>query len=549
MRRKHFLAMAFCMLALVSCDFEQDFGDSRSSESADVALTVKATADDAFAQAKGGLWNAGDALKLRLSGDTYESETDCISLAAATTGTDGVSFEGMLPSFRGNDNAYMYFSADGEFAGTGFTKTISAEQSGNITDIYDHVLYYSWARWDAMSVSADGKSVEISTKMVPMAALLKFNVPAELQAENVRIKASSPITGTVTVHPQMGWGSVGENALFNAQVASDEIVINSGNPVSGDLYVVVLPDSFDRANNNYCNSAQTITFSCTHPEGDLVKRYAMSDCIPCGVVTDLGAIPMPKPKVPVEGGKIRFMPDANLTIGVSDPNPDCEYYYEIGSSAADCAEPTVNSTKFDPETGFAPEITGHFDRYYIKVLAHPLDTDYKGVVLSASLRNWKFQKGCPVDAIISEIAEGNKLQKGGDKEMTSHGLEIYKNTDNALTDYEAPVNRVAFTTARVQINAITEYASDAWIGFFVDKNVSVKSGTKRGYRFYYNNSQSTNSYWTTSITSSGTTSDRYNICLHLTDIFKDNGIKAGDKFGLRGDGKHVLYGIALLEVL
>ena len=133
--------------------------------------------------------------------------------------------------------------------------------------------------------------------------------------------------------------------------------------------------------------------------------------------------------------------------------------------------------------------------------------------------------------------------------MTSHGLEIYKNTDNALTDYEAPVNRIAFTTARVQINAITEYASDAWIGFFVDKNVSVKSETKRGYRFYYNNSQSTNSFWKTSSTSSGTTSDRYNICLHLTDIFKDNGIKAGDKFGLRGDGKHVLYGIALLEVL
>jgi hypothetical protein len=169
--------------------------------------------------------------------------------------------------------------------------------------------------------------------------------------------------------------------------------------------------------------------------------------------------------------------------------------------------------------------------------------------MTASLRNWKFQNGCPVDEIISKIAAGEKLQKAGENEMTSHGLEIYRNQNNALTDYEAPVNRIAFTTARVQINAITEYASDAWIGFFVDKNISVKAGGARGYRFYYNNSQNTTGYWTTSVTSAGTTADRYNMCLHLTEIFKDEGIKPGDKFGLRGDGKHVLYGIALLEVL
>ena len=183
------------------------------------------------------------------------------------------------------------------------------------------------------------------------------------------------------------------------------------------------------------------------------------------------------------------------------------------------------------------------------MLAHALDNDYSDVVLSASLRNWKFDENASVAPILKDIADGKKMANVGDKEITSDGLEVYRNQTNALSDLEVLSNRLAFTSARVQINAITEYASDAWIGFFVDKNISVKAGSRRGYRFYYNNSQSTADYWSESVTSAGANSDRYHMCLHLTEIFKENGIKAGDKFGLRGDGKHVYYGIALLEVL
>ena len=175
-------------------------------------------------------------------------------------------------------------------------------------------------------------------------------------------------------------------------------------------------------------------------------------------------------------------------------------------------------------------------------------------MLTASLRNWRFREGCPVDEVLSQMESGAKLPAIGDTQMTSHGLELRRNTLKAagnydIGPYEANTSRIAYTTARVQINAITEYASDAWIGFFVDRNTSVKVGSARGYRLYYNNSQNTSDYWTDSVTSEASTSERINMCLHLTDIFKDNGIKAGDKFGLRGDGKHVYYGMALLEVL
>ena len=552
MRGRIFLALFVVLGVLGSCDFQQEFGDSISEESGEVALTVTASADDALSQVVGGLWKSGDELKMRLSGAEYE-EGGCVSLLAASGGSSDVAFEGVLPSYRDRDNVYLYFSNGGEFSGTGYSKTVSSTQTGLLEDVLDNVLYYSWARWDAVRAIKEDKvlkSVAIETRMAPMAALLKINIPVELQARNVRIKASSPIAGTVAVHPQKGWSSMGENSLLYAQGASDEITVGGEGVVSGDVYVVVMPDGFDAVSNAYCNAAQTVTLTCDYYEGDYAKRYLLDDSMVCGAVTDMGVLPMPTPKIPVEGGKIRLMPDATLTIGIADANPDCEYYYELGTSAETCAVPTVNSAKFDPATGFRPEITGSFDRYFIKVLAHPLDTDYKGVVMTASLRNWKFYQGCPVDGIVSKIASGDILTNVGEFQMTSHGLEIYRNQSNALTDYEANTARIAFTTARVQINAITEYASDAWIGFFVDRNTSVKVGSARGYRFYYNNNQSgTDSYWKTSITSEGTTSERINQCLHLTEIFKDNGIKAGDKFGLRGDGKHVYYGIALLEVL
>ena len=519
-------------------------------------ITVKASAADEISHTLGGLWKSGDALKMRLDGDMYEDTDDCLTMGTASEGSSDVLFTGVLPSYRDSDNAFLYFSTGGEFSSTGYVKNIAAAQSGRIEDVLDNVLYYSWARRDAIKISADGKSLGISTKMSPMAAVLKINVPVELQARNVRIKASSPIAGTLTVNPQMGWGGFGENALLNAHGQEEVIVIDSENPISGDLYVVVMPDCFDPVSDAYCSSAQTLTFSCDYYEGDLAKRYVLNDYMACGTVTDLGVLPMPTPKIPVEGGTIRMMPDATLTIGIADANPDCEYYYEIGTSALDCATPTVNSTKFDPQTGFSPEITGYFDRYFIKVLANPMDTDYKAVVLTASLRNWKFVHGCPVDEILSKVESGEELSVQNQSKTTVDGLELYRNNFDtkgtnkySIGGYESKTDRIAYITARIQINAITEYDSDAWIGFFVDKNISVKAGSKIGYRFYYNNSQGTSDYWTESITSVGSPAERYNMCLHLTEIFEDKGIKAGDKFGLRGDGKHVYYGIALLEVL
>jgi len=540
---------------LVSCDFQQEYGqEAQISSYDDVDVVLNASVADDFNGILDYLWAEGKVMHLRLSGSSYGSLEECDELVAVKD--DGkIKFRGVLSSYRENDNFFLYYASDISFSqddSLGFVKTVASEQSGRLEDLVNNALYYAWIRNDyAVKGYSDG-SLNLKTQLAPMFALLKINIPEQLQVKNLKIETDAPVTGRMHIHPQRGWGRTGEGCFLYRP--EDEmttfIKVSQGDDVavSGDLYLVVVPDAYDETLDCYYSSMDSFVLSCSSSEGPIRYRYTVDDIVRNGSVVDLGQLAV-RDKKDVNVGQICLTSDVSPTVAIKNPYPDFEFYYELGDSEGTCATPTVNSQRFDLTAGFRPTITGAFDRYFIKILAHSFYTDCKDVVMTASFRNWKFYQGCPVDEIVSKIASGDILTEDKESEMTSHGLEIYKNTSNKLTDYESTTARIAFTTARVQINAITEYASDAWIGFFVDKNTCVKAGSTRGYRFFYNNSQSTNDFWTCSIISAGTPSERYNICLHLTDIFKDNGIKAGDKFGLRGDGKHVYYGIALLEVL
>jgi hypothetical protein len=166
MRGKLFLTLSLCGLFLSSCDFSQDFGEVSSTESSDVTLTVNVSADDAIARVSGGLNRADNALKIRLSGAEYESDDDCLTLNPNEDGTSAVSFEGAVPEYGAKDNVYLYYSSEGNFSGTGFTKAISASQSGRAEDILDNVLYYSWARWDAIAAGRNGNAVDMSAAKI-----------------------------------------------------------------------------------------------------------------------------------------------------------------------------------------------------------------------------------------------------------------------------------------------------------------------------------------------------------------------------------------------
>ena len=547
MRGRIFLALSVVLGTLGSCDFQQEFGDSTSAESGEVALTVTASADDALSQAVGSLWKAGDELKMRLSGVEYD-DAGYISLQTAAVGTSEVTFTGVLPSYRDRDNAYMYFSPDGEFAGTGYAKTISSVQSGLLEDAVDNTLYYSWARWDSMNRILEGnalKSVAVQTQMAPMAAVLKINIPAQLQARNVRIKASSPITGTLVVNPQKGWGSVGETGMLYAQGVSDEILIGDGNVVSGDVFVVVMPDGFDAVSDAYCNAAQTVTLSCDYYEGDYAKRYQLDDCMACGTITDLGVLPMPAPKIPVEGGKIRLMPDAVLTVGIADSNPDCEYYYELGASEETCAVPTVNSAKFDPATGFCPEIIGSFDRYFIKVLAHPLDTDYKGVVMTASLRHWKFDKDCPTAAVYRDAA--TLLATNPSMAKTTDGLIVRRRAGAAL-NYTETAGQIEFNNCIVPFMPV-EQQSDVYMYMLTSNKSNISS--QRTINLFYIQNASTTVKRVSELNGNETLTTilRQETAAKVSVVWNLGTLAEGYELAFAPDGKSTYFAQAILEVL
>ena len=333
--------------------------------------------------------------------------------------------------------------------------------------------------------------------------------------------------------------------MLYAQGTSDEITVGGDGVVSGDVYVVVMPDGFDAVSDAYCNAAQTVTLSCDYYEGDYAKRYLLDDSMVCGAVTDLGVLPMPAPKIPVEGGKIRLMPDATLTIGIADANPDCEYYYELGSSEETCAVPTVNSEKFDPATGFRPEITGSFDRYFIKVLAHPLDTDYKGVVMTASLRHWKFDKECPTAAVYRDAAD--LLATNPSKVNTTDGLIVRRRATAALT-YTETAGQIEFNNCIVPFMPV-EQQSDVYMYMLTSNKSNIKD--KRTINLFYiqNGSTTVRRVGELNGNETVTTILRQETAAKVSVVWNLGTLAGGYELAFAPDGKSTYFAQAILEVL
>ena len=579
MKKIFYFAAALAVILPSACTKDIVSQENEAQEKSGVRVVMNATAGDPVSKMilNGSQfeWENGDQIRFRYTGATYDETTPYGVLTATSTGSV-VTFEGELTGINMStatqvNNMYVFSSADGQFTGTStYYKDIPSEQTGLLSDLKKYAFWSVWVTKGMQKFTETDSNglpveLEIDATLLPKFSIIKLNVPASLALTSIKLEAESDIAGGITINAARNPNySSGTSAHLSRSNGVKAITVSNGNEIiSGDVYIVVAPDAYDpnaavtsTSFDKYCCSTESLKFTFVNSNGEMTYSRSLTDPIHCGELKDLGSLPANMMTPVVEAGSLCMTDATSLTIGVANPNSDCKYYYEIGATKDACATPTTASAEFDPATGFAPDVTGNFDRYFIKVLAHTDDPAYRDAVMTASLRNWKFYQGCPVDEVLSQMESGAKLPAVGDTEMTSHGLELRRNTLKAtdpvnydIGPYESNSSRIAYTTARVQINAITEYDSDAWISFFVDRNTSVKVGSQRGYRLYYNNSQSTDSYWKTSVTSEAAISEKINICLHLSEIFKDNGIKAGDKFGLRGDGKHVFYGMAILEVL
>lgn len=579
MKKIFSFAAALAVIFTASCNKEMNPSEGLAPEVNTVKVTMNVTAGDPLSKmvmnGNQFAWEIGDEVKTAY----YKGTLKAISSGSAAT------FEGDVTGFPATKaNMYVFYSENGTVSSASCTAVIPEQQSGLAVDINQHVLWSSWVGSGSQHYfDADGKEissgaparVEIDAEMVPNFSVLKFNVPQELGLTSITITADANIAGSLKVNAARIPTSSGNNKPEDRIIRSSDTQYNSievsrkGEVISGDVYVIVAPNAFDKTTTPtstswelYYNTATKLKFTLTNQSGSVDYEAKLSDCINMGELKDLGTLPLNIMTPKVDAGKLCLTDATTLTVGIDNPNPACTYYYEIGASKTECKTPTTASASFDPSKGFNPEITGTFDRYFIKVLAHTEQGEYRDVVLTASLRNWKFSEGSPVRDILSSLS--GKTLEPGFVNTTTDGIEVYNNKYTkkdadgqtvidykTLNNYEQTDVRIAYTSALVQLSVTSEYDSDIWMSFYVDRNTCVgySNGVpnKRGYRLFYNNSQSTSDYWAATVNANNPTKgERYNLNVHVSDKIN---VSKGDKFGLRGDGKHVYYGIAMLEVL
>lgn len=578
-------AAALAVMVTVSCNKEMNPSEGVSPEGNTVKVTMNATAGDPMSKMLlNGTqfeWEEGDEVLFRWSNRnadncSYVSTTDWEILTAKNNGVYA-TFEGNAV-LADNETIYAYYSKGGDFRtqyGVMFRRDIPDIQTGAIEDLKDNLLFYSYIHRNKIKFNKEEEvvtSIEFDAAMSPAVGIVKMTVPAELNLTQIDVESNSIIAGRIYLQPQKTWGTYGDgNSFFHRPPAGDEIpqsktitIKRNGDIISGDIYIVVAPNAFDTVANNYCCSTEMLKFTFTDSEANTCSHEAsLNGKIYVGSCKDLGSLPTNIMTPKVDAGTLSLLNTTALTVAVNDYNSDCTYYYEVGTSPENCKTPTVQSATFDPATGFTPTVSSDFERYFIKVLAHYNGTEYRDVILRASLRNWKFNQDTETASILKQVNDSTLLVEKATGVYTEDGLYVYRtkfavnnNTDKlplASISYEANANRIGFTSSNVSLYVTSEYSSNVWLHFNVDKSTAIKNGSTCSYNLYVNKATGrTNSYTDNTGVSHVTlnneyksdgTSKKVSVCWNLGNNDE------GDMFAFAGDRKHILYSMSYLEVL
>ena len=514
-------------------------------------------------------WVEGDCIKMRWANNIlpdYPDNNACEKVYATSSGEE-VSFEGEIT--YAVESVYAYYSNSGHFYTNGgimYCHDLPEVQTGRKEDLQDNIAYYARIHKDKIKFNKEEdevKSIELNAEMSPAFALIKLTVPAELALNMIQVEATSNIFGRTFISPHKAWGTFGEgsNSRFSRPAKSETTpqgrvitISRDGEVISGDVYVAVAIDAYDTEAQNYCCKTESLTFTFTNSEGNsTVYTNNFNEPIYLGSIKELGTLPLNMMLPKVNGGTLTLTNASTLTVGVKDHNENCEYYYEIASSKDECARPTTKSTKFDPQIGFTPTAgTGYSDRYYINVLVHSLDNGFKDVVLKGSLRSWSFKNGCEAGQILAKASNGEILTQKGETVQTTDGLIIvrrqFKDNDPKILNFEQTSARIAYVSARVPLYMPVEHNSQATLWFCIDQTTCIGTG-QRAFNLYYNDATSRvnelNGYTVKDVVkgSDYASSGRKAIVWTLGNL------NAGDKVAPVGDGQHVFYNMALLEVL
>ena len=537
-------AALFCL----SCVDEQKAGTENTSKKLPVVMTaqVEEAVSRMNMESTVFSWEESDKVNLRWDGQTYSSNTEC-ELLTAVQGGKTVRFEGEFSVYKEDADLCAYYSADGVFlskTSMAFRKEVSAEQKGNLAAISENLLFYSWIKKADIALQKEGTEIsgmDISTKFSPFFAVLKLNVPSSLGYTALKMEASSAVAGHVQIQPQKEWGTLGSNGFAyrptgTGMVQSTSIEISdNGNVIGDNVYIVVLPDTFDEQAGNYCCSSKTMKFTLKGPSGDVSFEKETDGKIYNGTLTDLGSVP--GSMQPLESAELYLLSDEQLKVSVADTVDYTEYYYEIGTAESDCKTPTISSQKFYAKHGFEVPAYNSCSSHYIKVLIRKTLPYISETIAKGYLRQWTFGKDSPVaDAMSRNMS---LFPKTGDT-FEAGGMSIYRGSDQSL-GVTLNEDHMVLKTCYVPINAVVQNNADAWLYFKVDRNYS------RGYKLFNDNAY----YGTASINGNDVTAsvskDSNDPFAQESFVWKLGAVSKGHMYGVRGDGSHAYYEMAFLE--
>lgn len=566
---------ALAVVLPVSCNKEMNPSETSAPETKTIKVIMNATVGDPASKVllDGNVfnWEEGDEVSLWFSGATSKG-----SVTATSSGTS-VRFEGELAGLNSTSkkNLYAFYAKDGDhFSAAQCRKDISSVQTGLLEDLNEHVFWGVWVTTGNQTPTYDNdgniSSVEFNANMLPKFSVLKFFVPEELGLTEIQLESESNITGSMQIYlarnPNHANGKIGSGChVYRPEgdgMSQSKVVTISRNGavIAGDVYVVVAPDAYESnaevtatSFDKYCCSTRTLKFTFTNASGSADYVQTLLSPIYMGELKNLGVLPsdIMTPQVKSPGTLYMKNFEGSYTIAVNSPSDLCEYYYEIGTTSKTCPTPTINSLKFDPEVGFIPNFTGTHDTYFIKVLAHSIDSNYKDVVLKGELKNWIFNVDSPVAEVIKGTSEGNLLTAIGESVTTEDGLNVYRRAINGSPSFTVGNKSINFTNDLL-LNMQVNYNSNVYVFMCTSNYYCLSSGTTRTFYICYNNGGRTNDF-------NGAGNTKYQITrdssMEEADAASESfvwnlgALNRKDKVAFLGDGNTMYYSIALFEVL
>ncbi len=543
-------AAALAVMVTVSCNKEMTAPDNYIAHGVKVRVNVTTDSDTKVTLDGSDLkWEENDKIYLRWGNTQYSSLYACDTLFASSAGNN-VAFTGEFNTVQipNNENLYVYSAAASRFVTLGgvvFRKDLSNIQTGKLEDLKDNAVFAGFVgKNNIKKVYAEDNTtiteIELDAEMKTFFSVVKINVPEEMGLTKITMSAgdTTKLAGTLKLHSARGFGQVGrvdaDDALYRrypTDTQYGEITItNGGEVLSGDVYIVILPDSYDVNKKEYFSDIESLTFKLTNYAGEYTFTSALKSPIYRATLKDLGAIPStlaPAGTLCLSGGN-----RTSVKVNIKNPNSAYKFYYEIAASEEQCQSPTVSSAELDVATGISPDVTGSYSEYYIKVFADTELNYLEDCYIEGYLRSWRFLENCPTAGVLAT------WENTSEPVTTTDGLYISNSKPYANgIEYRQDSEYMAIRTHAISLNALPVYNSKFWMNFYVGSNTV-------GYNLNVGNATSGKSTYNGYPTSHKVTGSSNNcFTWYLGDV------TPGLNLALRSDNKHNYYRMTVLEVL